>query len=164
MRRPAKIVPPDRDAFLAAAGELASSFGWRLRSFERDEELIALAALDHDPSFEQILWVYDTERASVRCILVVRAPVPAEREGAIVELCARINDGLVFGCAEYSFSERRLALRDSVQLGNGAIADQLTSASARLLDLGSRYAPAVRAALGGASAAEAAAAAEGKRR
>jgi hypothetical protein len=146
---------PDEDGFLAALGELAASLGWRLRSFKRDDELVALVALDHDPSFEQILWVYDTRGASVRCLLVSRGSVPAEREVAILELCARINDGLVFGCAEYSFEDRALAFRDSIQLGYGNMPDLLTGVSARLLDLGSCYSPAIRATLAGTGATEA---------
>src|SRR5438093_7486329 len=95
--------PPDKDRFLAAVGEFASPLGWRVRSFTREEELVALVALDGDPSFDQVLWIYDTSRAFVRCLLVYRGTVSIEREPAILELCARINDGLVFGCAEYSF-------------------------------------------------------------
>lgn len=140
---------------MAALAELAASFGWRLRSFKRDDECVALVALDHDPSFEQILWVYDTRGAFVRCLLVNRGSVPAESEAAILELCARINDGLVFGCAEYSFDDRVLVFRDSVQLENGNLADMLTNVSARLLDLGSRYSPTIRATLAGTSPSEA---------
>jgi hypothetical protein len=155
MRSNLGLPAPDEEGFLAALGELAASFGWRLRSFKRDDELIALVALDHDPSFEQILWVYDTSGGFVRCLLVSRGSVPAEREAVIFELCARINDGLVFGCAEYSFDDRVLVFRDSVQLGYGKMPDLLASVSARLLDLGSRYSPAIRATLAGTSAIEA---------
>ncbi len=147
--------PPDKEGFLAAVGEFASSFGWRVRSFTRDEELVALVALDADPSFEQILWIYDTSRALVRCLLVYRGSVAIEREPAMLELCARINQDLVFGCAEYSFGDRVLAFRESIQLGFGDIADPLTAATARLLELGSRYSPAVSAALSGLSAGDA---------
>ena len=113
-----------------------------------------LAALD-PTSYEQVLWVYNTRRGSVRCLLVNRATVPAAREGAILELCARINEDLVFGCAEYSFGDRTVIFRDSVQLGSGDTGDLLTGATARVLDLGSRYAPAVRATLAGSSPVEA---------
>ena len=78
-----------------------------------------------------------------------------EREAAVLELCARINDGLVFGCAEYSFDDRALVFRDSIQLAYGDMRDLLTNVSARLLDLGSRYLPAIRATLAGTSAIEA---------
>ncbi len=155
MRSNLKFTSPDNDAFLAAVAEFAAGFGWRVRSFERDEELVALVALDSDSSFEQVLWVYDAERASLRCLLVSRAVVPVGRERAILELCARINDGLVFGCAEYSFKDRTLVFRDSVQLGYGILAELLASTSARLLDLGSRYASAIRATLAGSTPVEA---------
>ena len=150
-----EIPAPDTKGFLKAVGDLAASFGWRLRSFERDDELAAVAALDHDSSFEQVLWVFDTKRTFIRCLLVGRGTVAADREAAILELCARINDGLAFGCAEYSFNDRTLVFRDSVQLGYGKMSDLVESTSARLLDLGSRYAPAVRATLAGSSPAEA---------
>jgi hypothetical protein len=145
----------DEAGVLVALGELATSFGWRLRSFKRDDEMVALVVLDHDPSFEQMIWVYHISGANVRCLLVSRGSVPADREFAVFELCARINDGLVFGCAEYSFDDRALVFRDSVQLGYGKTPDLLASVSARLLDLGSRYAPAVGATLAGKSPAEA---------
>ena len=155
MRSIIAFAAPDTEGFLAVVGGLAGSFGWRLRTFERDDELVALAALDHDSSYEQVLWVYNTRRGSVRCLLVNRATVPAAREGAILELCARINEDLVFGCAEYSFGDRTVIFRDSVQLGSGDTGDLLTGATARVLDLGSRYAPAVRATLAGSSPVEA---------
>ena len=143
------------EAFLQAIGELAASLGWQLRSFTRDGELVALVALDHDPSFEQVLWVHDARRACVRCLLVCRGTVSAEHEAAILELCARINDNLLFGCAEYSFDDRTVAFRDSVQLGHGPISAAVASTTHRLLHLGSQYAPAVRATLAGSAAVEA---------
>jgi hypothetical protein len=141
--------------FLKTVNELAASFGWTLRSFRRDEELVALVALEHDPSFEQILWVHDAGRACMRCLLVWRGTVPPEREAAILELCVRINDGLLFGCAEYSFLDRTVVFRDSVQLTYARIADLVSSVTDRSLHLGSRYAPAVHATLAGRPAAEA---------
>src|SRR5215470_17368925 len=135
------------EVFLAAANELAASFGWRIRSFKRGQELVAQVALDHDRSFEQVLWVYDVTSVCVRCLLVSRGTVPPEREASVIELCARINDGLIFGCAEYSFDERVLVFRDSFQLGTGSLSDALTGTTARLLDLGSRYSSAVLATL-----------------
>ena len=141
--------------FLHAIGELAASLGWQLRSFTRGQEQVAVVALDHDPSFEQVLWVHDAGQASVRCLLVCRGKVPSEREAAILELCARINEDLLFGCAEYGFDDRTVAFRDSMQLSYGPIAGLVASTTQRLLQLGSQYAPAVRAALAGSSAVEA---------
>jgi hypothetical protein len=143
------------EEFLKIVDELAASFGWTLRSFRRDEELVALVALEHDPSFEQILWIHDAGRACTRCLLVWRGTVRPEREAAILELCARINDGLLFGCAEYSFHDRTLVFRDSAQLAYARVADLVPSVTDRSLHLGSRYAPAVHATLAGHSAAEA---------
>src|SRR5580765_5638365 len=94
---------PSQEQFLDALGELTKSLGWELQHFMRDQELVALVPTENDPSFEQFIWVYDTVGVFVRCLLVSRRVVPPERETAILELCARINDGLNFGCAEYSF-------------------------------------------------------------
>lgn len=146
---------PDEEGFLTAVRELATSFGWRPRSFKRDGELIVLAALDTDLLFEQVLWIFASPGEYVRCLLVTRGSVPAHREAAILELCARINDGLVFGCAEYSFDEKTLVFRDSTQLGCGKLSDLLNLVTARLLDLGSRYSAVIQTTLAGMSPEEA---------
>jgi hypothetical protein len=149
MRGNSSSPAPDEKGFLASAADFAAAFGWQVRSFQRAGELVAVVALDHDPSFEQLLWVYDTGRAVIRCLLVDRRRVPFAREAAILELCSRINDGLLFGCAEYSFNDRTVVFRDSIQLGPLNLKDLLPGISARVLDLGSRYAPAIGATLGG---------------
>ena len=149
----AKTDPVARN-FLAAVEQLIKPLGWRMHSFAREGEVIALAALDHDPAFEQMLWVFSPDRGYVRCLLVARGVVTAEREPAVIELCARINDGLVFGCAEYSFTDQAFMLREAFEAGKNSWDSELTPRAARLLELGSHYAPALQAVLGGASAAE----------
>jgi hypothetical protein len=151
----ASIPTPDAEGFFAATNEFAAGLGWQLRSFTRDSELVALVALDWDPSFEEIIWAYDTERAFARCLLVCRAAVPTEREIAIIELCARINDGLYSGCAEYSFGERTLCFRDTIQLGSADMRGMVRAVSERVIGLGSRYAPVIQATLDGLAPAEA---------
>ncbi len=155
-----EITAPDTEQFLAAADELAASFGWQLQSFQRDEEVVALVDLNKDPFFEQILWVYDPKQAFLRCLLVSRAVVPEEREAAVTELCARINSGLLSGCLEFSFNDRALIFRDSAELKYGPVASILSSTSARLLSLGSRYASAICDTLAGSSPADAVKASE----
>jgi len=137
--------------FIDAVRSLAESFGWQPRSFMRGDEIVALAALDGDADFEQLVWVFDAVDATLRCILVSRASVAPAREAAVLELCARINSGLVFGCAEYSFEDRVVVFRDSADLRHGAATEHVRAASERLLGLGSRYAAAIRATLSGAS-------------
>lgn len=149
------MTPMNTQDFLDAVGKLAASFGWEIGSFTRDEEFVAVAPLSPDPSFEQIVWILGAGRDHVRCLLITHGTVPAHREAAVIELCARINDGLLFGCAEYSFGESTMHFRDSVQLGHGTITDLIESITGRVLGLGSRCAPAVRETLAGASAAEA---------
>jgi len=151
---------PDPEEFLAAVGELADSFGWTFQSLTRGEEIVAVVGLANDPSFEQVLWVYDTDEVFLRCLLVSRAVVEPERVGAVLELCARINDGLMSGCLEYSFENGTLIFRDSAQLGTGLVTDIVAGTSSRVLGLGSRYAPAIRATLAGRAPAEAIALAE----
>jgi hypothetical protein len=146
---------PEPKQFLAAVGELAASLGWQHQSFKRDEEIIAVVALDQDPSFEQAIWVYDVKHVFMRCLLVNRSAIPPEHEGAILELCARINDGLSFGCVEYCFDDRTVIFRDSADLQYGALVELVMSTSTRLLDIGSRYAPAIRATLTGSTPLEA---------
>jgi hypothetical protein len=86
---------------------------------------------------------------------VARGEVRAERLAQSLELCARINDGLAFGCAEYSFDDRVVLLRDSLPFTGNDLDGRLSRASARLLQLGAHYAPAIRATLDGTSATEA---------
>jgi hypothetical protein len=146
-----KISIPDTRQFLSAVSELTASLGWQHQSFTRDEEFIVLTVLENDPSFEQVLWIYDVKRVFLRCLLINRGIIPSERESAIVELCARINEGLAFGCAEYSFDDHTVIFRDSADLKYGSLADLIMSTSTRLLSLGSRYAPAIRATLAGST-------------
>src|SRR5213075_2924427 len=70
---------PDPEEFLAAVGEFADAFGWTFQSLTRGEEVVAVVGLDNDPSFEQVLWVYDTDEVFLRCLLVSRAVVEPER-------------------------------------------------------------------------------------
>src|SRR4051812_26423419 len=107
---------PDNEQFLAAVAECTAPFGWQLQSFTRDEEFIVLVALENVPAFEQVIWIYNTEHGSFRCLLVSRAVVPPARKDSIFELCARINDGMTFGCLEYSFSDEALVFRESADL------------------------------------------------
>jgi hypothetical protein len=156
MKSPAEAPSADQDGFIAALNELIAPLGWDLHSFRREEEMVGLVALQRDPFCERIIWVYDTKRSFVRCLAFGRGTVPAEREAAIIELCARINDGLIFGCAEYGFANRTFAFRDSVPVvGHSELKDALSDLTGRLLKLGARNWPAIAAVLGGASATEA---------
>lgn len=147
-----KLLPQE---FLTAVERLIAPLDWELRSFTRDGEVIALAALNHDPTFEQMLWVYCPDREYVRCLLVARGSVSSELEPAVIELCARINDGLIFGCAEYSFSDQAFTFRDSLETDRNTWHEELKTRTARLLELGSHFAPAWRDVLCGKSAGEA---------
>lgn len=141
---------PGNEEFLQAVTELTTPLGWEIQHFNRDQDLIALVATENDPSFEQFMWVYNAEGVSLRCLLVSRAVVPAERETAILELCARINDGLNFGCAEYSFDDQTIVFRNSADLGTcGPLAKVLGDATSRVLGLGRRYRGAIEATLKG---------------
>jgi hypothetical protein len=141
---------PSNEQFLDAVGELAKPLGWQLQHFTRDQELVALVPTENDQSFEQFIWVYDTDGVFLRCLLVSRAVVPPERQPAILELCARINDGLNFGCAEYGFDDQVIAFRNSVDLKTCAPLQKVVNdATSRVLSLGRRYAVAIDATLAG---------------
>src|SRR4051812_30160792 len=127
---------PSNEQFLAAVTELIKPLGWELQHFTRDQELVALVSVENDPSFEQFIWVYDNDGVFFRCLLVSRVVVPPEREPAILELCARINDGLNFGCAEYSFDDQNVVFRNSVDLRTcGALEEVVHHATSRMLSL-----------------------------
>jgi len=151
---------PDPMQFLNAAGKLAEEFGWPAKSSERGSEVVLVAATNTDPSFERFVWVYDTERTALRCMLVGKQRVPAEREAAILELCARVNEALPFACLEYSFSENVLVCRDSADLDWGPLDHIVSGTTARVLNLGRRYADAIASTLKGTAPADAVAKAE----
>ena|SRR6185436_13787274 len=143
---------PSNEQFLDAVGELTKPLGWQLQHFMRDQELVALAPTESDPSFEQFIWVYDTAGGFFRCLLVSRTVVPPEREPAILELCARMNDGLNFGCAEYSFDDKAIVFRNSVDIRTcSPLAQVVNDATSRVLSLGRRYANAIAETLEGSN-------------
>ena len=147
---------PSNEQFLDAVGELVKPLGWQLQNFTRDQELIALVETENDPGFEQFLWVYDTDSLSLRCLLVGRGVVPPEREPAILELCARINDRLNFGCAEYSFEDQTINFRNSADLNTCSPLEKVVNdATSRVLSLGRRYRNAIADTLKGSSPKEA---------
>ena len=139
----------------AALATLAGSMGWKLRSFEHGGNLVTVAVLEGDASFEQLLWTVDEARGFVRCVLVSRGSVRAERESAVLELCARINQGLAFGCAEYDFGERTVVYRDCAEYGGQPVPESVERLTARVLRLGNRYAPALADTIAGAAAKDA---------
>jgi hypothetical protein len=141
--------------FFNEAGKLAAEFGWPAKTTERGPEKMLVALTKTDPSFERILWVYDTERTTMRCALVGNDKVPEQKEPAILELCARVNEGLPFGCLEYSFSQRVLVVRDSADLEWGPLDTIVGSTTSRVLNLGKKYSGAIRATLNGDKPADA---------
>lgn len=147
--------PPDPAQFLTEVGKLAAQFGWPVRKSERGSEVVLVALTETDPAFHRFVWVYDTERTALRCMLVGKEVVAPQKEPAILELCARVNQGLPFGCLEYSFDDRVLVFRDSVDLDWGPVDRLIGSTTARVLNLGKRYAPAIRATLAGGKPADA---------
>jgi len=152
---------PSNEQFLDAVSELIKPLGWELQHFRRDQELVALVSVENDPAFEQFIWVYDNDGVFFRCLLVSRGVVPPEREPAILELCARINDGLNFGCAEYSFDDQTVVFRNSVDLRTcGSLEEVVHHATSRMLSLGKRYSNAIANTLKGTNPKEAMAKAE----
>ena len=149
--------------FIAAAAKLATKFAWRTRSFEREGEVVLVALTETDVSFERFIWIYDTERTALRCLLASKENVPSKRQQAILELCARVNEGLPFGCLEFSFSDHILVFRDSSDLYWDHLDEVLNDTTARVLNLGRKYAESIHATLQGEKPNDAIAAVEERR-
>src|SRR5882762_4902658 len=149
MKTEHKSHPPDAAAFIEEAGNLATEFGWPAKTFERNGEAVVVALTETDPGFERFVWVYNFARVSLRCMLVHKETVSENRLPAILELCARVNEALPFGCAEYSFDDQVLVFRDSADLDWGPLKQVVTDTTARVLNLGRRYAGAIEATLNG---------------
>jgi hypothetical protein len=144
-----KPTRPNPENFLASTSNLATQFAWPIRTFERDAETVCVASIPTDASFERFVWVYDSERVMLRCMMVGRQIVPERRETNVFELCARINEGLPFGCLEYSLGSRVLVFRDSADLNWGKLNEVIEGTTARTLNLGRRYAKAISLVLDG---------------
>jgi hypothetical protein len=147
-------------ALFDAIADLAEKMHWPLRAFEHGGDRVVVAGLGDDPVFEQLVWIRDAAGSNLRCLLVVRGAVPEERRAAVLEVCARVNDGLIHGCLEYDFTDRTLGFRDSTELAGIPPAAAVERTTARLLTLGSRYAEAIARVLSGMPPGEAVGAAE----
>jgi hypothetical protein len=140
---------PKPAEFLTEAKKLADKFGWRSSSFDRDEEVILTAVISDDASFDRCIWIYDTERTTLRCMLVSKVAVPAGKRPQVLELLARINQDLPFGCAEFSFDHNVVVYRDSADLDWGPIERLVGGTTTRALTTGQRYAKALEQTLAG---------------
>jgi hypothetical protein len=146
--------PPNRPApadFLAAATKLASDFGWKYKNIERENETICVAKIENDPFFERFVWIFDSKRNMVRCLLIASEATSKRKIPAILEVCARINEGLPFGCSEFAFRERVVVFRDSTDLDWGPLDQVIEGTTSRTLNLGRKYAKGISAVLKGAS-------------
>lgn len=142
---------PGPAEFLTEARKLADKFGWSSRAFERDGEAVLAAAIGGDRFFSSFIWIYDPERTTMRCMLVGKMVVPADKRSQTLELLARINQGLPFGCAEFSFDDNLVVYRDSTDLDWGPLDRLVGGTTTRALNLGQRYAKALEATLAGIS-------------
>lgn len=134
---------PTPEHFLAAARELAKRLGWPTQLLPNQSESTLVARLHDDPRFDGVVWAFDSETQWVRCLLLSKDVVPAARKPAVLELCARINEGLPAGCAEYNFRDQVVVFRDSVILDTEDTLTALTEVTGRTLQLGAHYADAV---------------------
>lgn len=150
----------DEAALFDAIADLAEKMHWPLRAFEHGGDRVVVAGLGDDAVFEQLVWIRDAAGSHLRCLLIVRRAVPEARQAAALELCARVNDGLIHGCLEYDFADRTLGFRDSVELAGLTPAAAVNRTTARLLTLGSRYAGAITRVLCGDPPSEAVGGAE----
>lgn len=155
-----KVLSRDEAALLDAIADLAETMHWPLRAFEHGGDRVVVAGLADDAVFEQLVWIRDAAGSNLRCLLIVRGAVPEARRTAALELCARVNDGLIHGCLEYDFADRTLGFRDSTDLADISPAAAVDRTTARLLTLGRRYAGAISRVLSGDPPGEAVGAAE----
>ena len=73
-----------RDAALFdAISDLAETMRWPLRAFEHQGDRVVVAGLADDAVFEQLVWIRDAAGSNLRCLLIVRGAVPAERQAAV---------------------------------------------------------------------------------
>jgi hypothetical protein len=140
---------PERAEFLAEAGKIAAKFSWPTKPFDHGTEIALVAEMVSDADFERFIWSYDTRRRILRCLAVSRLAIPPKRRAACLELCARINENLPFGCAEYSFADQVIVFRDSADVEWGPFKDVLIGTTQRALNLASDYAPAIHDTLEG---------------
>jgi hypothetical protein len=160
MTAESESTPPDPSAFVLAVGEITERLGWPMRFSDQGDESVCVALTKSDPSFERCIWVYDTGRVTLRCMLVTRERVTPQLEGPILELCARVNESLPFGCLEYGFGERVLVFRDSCDLDYGPLGTLVEGTTSRVLNLAKRYAPAIASVTSGSAPADAVARAD----
>jgi len=141
--------------FREAVDKVCADFNWVTHAFTRDDEFAVLCELEGDEHFEQILWILNTQRNTFRCLVTSRMEVPPGKTSTLLELCARINDGLGFGCAEFSFADQQVVFRDGADLQGQGLEDIVSVTSARLFSMAMRYGPAVNRVLAGDAPAEA---------
>jgi len=143
---------PSVSDFIHEVGNLVSQFSWPMKHFQRESETVCVALTEQDEVFERIVWVYNTEQMTLRCLLVGENKIDQDRRAEIYELCSRVNDSLPFGCMEYSFEEDVIVFRDSADLELGPLKQLLESTTAKVLNLGDLYSGAMKQVLGGVSA------------
>ncbi len=146
---------PKPEQFLVEAARLAARFSWPNRRLDHGDEVALVANMATDPDYERFIWSYDKRRESLRCLVVSRIKIPAKRRVAILELCSRINEGLPFGCAEYSFADDLVVFRDSADLGWGPFKQVLAATTQKVLNLATEYATTIHDTLDGEKPAEA---------
>lgn len=154
MKSREKKRPPGVEAFLVAARKIAAKFLWPTVRFDHGDEVALVAKMD-DPHFARFIWSLDARRRLLRCLAVGRIAVPARRKGAVFELCARVNEALPFGCAEYSFVDDVVVFRDSADIEWGPFEELVVGTTQRALNLATEYGPAVAETVAGKAPAEA---------
>ncbi|WP_156338525.1 hypothetical protein [Chondromyces crocatus] len=143
--------PPDAATFLAETEQIANELSWPFESFgEINDFTVASGALiATDPTYEKLIWSYDTDTTIATCMLVARDAVTPARQSAVLKLCALVNDGLSFGCLDFALDDGTLALRDHADLHFGPLDQVLRRATGRLLSVAQQLAPALRGTLTG---------------
>lgn len=128
---------------------LAKEFRWPVIQREMGGEIVYISPIKDDPPFGRVVWIIDTHRNCLRCLLVVTLRWDDSRVNDAIRFAALVNQGLPFGCLEFNFQDSLLVFRDTIDLDWGQTPSLVNTVTSRVLELGRRYREALRAAHAG---------------
>lgn len=139
------------DSFLDKTRDLAKKFNWQVEEYEQDGEIIQMAKIHNDPLYVRIFWILDPEYETLKALVLSGVTVEIEERDKVLELCARVNENLIFGCLEFRFEERMLVVRDSIEIKIDTLDDEIERLTLRVFHLAKKYSIAIRQTLSGIS-------------
>ena len=137
--------------FLNETSNLANNFNWPVENYAQDGEIIQMAVIHNDPLYTRMFWILDPSYEALKGVIVAGIEVTAEQQPHILELCARVNENLVFGCLEFRFDDKLLVVRDSSEIKYGPLEQIVQGLTTRLFNIAKEYSNAIRETLNGTS-------------